>query len=394
MGTSEPSPPQPLRWWSQVWRYSLAVTISAVLWGVAVIAANAPGSGFSQAALAWLLVFDPLLGLVAFIVVGFRRRWPMPVALIVTALSGVSAVAAGPWALALCSLATRRRVRELAVVVPLSLLASLGYEFLYQQDEPLPIWAALLIAGLITAVLVAVGSSVGSDRARMQSLRDRAETSEREQQARVAAARAEERTRIAREMHDVLAHRISLVSMHAGALTYRDDLPREQQIAVARTIEDNAQLAMHDLRDVLGVLRAPDGGDGIPQPPQPGIDDLGALVAEAMAAGTRVEMDNRLAGPVSATTGRTVYRIVQESLTNARKHAPACPVTVTVEGGPGEGVEVVVSNPLPVGAATAPSSAGVGLLGLGERVDLLGGSLAHGPAGGRFVVRASLPWSA
>ena len=292
------------------------------------------------------------------------------------------------------SLATRRRVRELAIVVPLSLLASLGYEFLYQQDEPLPIWAALLIAALIAAVLVAVGSSVGSDRARVQSLRDRAETSEREQQARVAAARAEERTRIAREMHDVLAHRISLVSMHAGALTYRDDLPREQQIAVARTIEDNAQLAMRDLRDVLGVLRAPDGGHGIPQPPQPGIEDLPALVAEAQAAGARVELDDRLADLVPATTGRTVYRIVQESLTNARKHAPACPVTVTVEGEPGEGVEVVVSNPLPVGVVAAPSGAGLGLLGLHERVDLLGGALAHGAAGGRFVVRASLPWSA
>ena len=194
-------------------------------------------------------------------------------------------------------------------------------------------------------------------------------------------------------MHDVLAHRISLVSMHAGALTYRDDLPREQQVAVARTIEDNAQLAMSDLRTVLGVLRSDDAADGMPEPPQPGTEDLPTLVAEAEAAGMRVLLDNQLTQAPPATTGRTLYRIVQECLTNARKHAPACSVTVTIEGGPGEGLDVVVSNPLPGGAATAERLRGLGLLGLDERVALLGGSLDHGETGGRFVVRASLPWA-
>ncbi|QIM22810.1 sensor histidine kinase [Phycicoccus sp. HDW14] len=389
-------PPAPrLGWWDHTWRFGLALTAGLVLWVVAVLAADQPGAGYSDLQSGWLAVGDPLLGLVALVVTGFRRRWPVPVAVVVTLLSGVSAVAAGAWVLALCSVATRRQVREILPLAALALLASIGFEGLYPSDDSLPLWAAGLVATLIVAVVVAVGSSVGADRARVQSLRDRAETSEREQQARVAAARAAERTRIAREMHDVLAHRISLVAMHAGALTFRDDLPREQQAQVARTIEENAHLALSDLRDVLGVLRAdvPDPSLA-PEPPQPGVDALPGLVEEARAAGTRVTLENRTGRDLPPTVGRTVYRVAQEALTNARKHAPGCPVTVTVSGGPGEGVHVEVANPLPVTAGRGLPGAGLGLMGLHERVDLLGGSLRHGPERGRFVVAASLPWAA
>lgn len=390
-----PSPAPRLPWWSHAWRIALALLASLVIWVLTL--ESLEKAGFTDHPLfVWVLVGDPFLCLVLLGVVGAaRRRLPRTIAFATAALTAVSPMAFGPATLALCSLATRRRVRELLLAGGLTVLASLLFEVVYPEPSPLPLWAAALLATLFVSVVLAVGFSVGADRERMVTLEDRAETSEREQQARVAAARAAERTRIAREMHDVLAHRISLVAMHAGALTFRTDLPEDQRAEVARTIEENAHLALADLRDVLGVLRA-DGVDvaPIPERPQPGHADLPDLVAEARSTGTRLLFEDHIAGEVPSTTGRTVYRVVQEALTNARKHAPGCPVTVTVHGRPGSGIEVVVSNPVPVRAVAALPGAGLGLLGLHERVDLLGGALRHGPEGGAFVVRASIPWAA
>ena len=196
-------------------------------------------------------------------------------------------------------------------------------------------------------------------------------------------------------MHDVLAHRISLVSMHAGALAFRDDLPREQQAAVALTIQDNAHLALQDLRGVLGVLRDTDGEpDGALEPPQPGTGDLAALVAEASAAGIKVSFLDDVDGAAPATAGRTAYRIVQEGLTNARKHSPEARVTVHLTGAAGEGLAVRVTNPAPVGTAPArmPTS-GLGLLGLRERIELVGGTLTHDWEREEFVLHAWIPWA-
>ena len=155
-------------------------------------------------------------------------------------------------------------------------------------------------------------------------------TAEREQAARLDQARANERSRIAREMHDVLAHRISLVAMHAGAMTYRSDLSRDELLSSARVVQENAHQALTDLRDVLGVLREttdPAAPPAIPAAPQPVLADLPRLVAEAEAAGTPVQLVSGgldLAG-VPELVGRTAYRIIQEGLTNARKHASGCP---------------------------------------------------------------------
>ncbi len=391
-----PATPVPrLSWWGHAWRVVVVLLASLTLWVLTL--ESLEDAGFEDHPLTvWVLVGDPVLCLLLVVlVVVARRRLPLPVALATAALTAVSPMAFGPATLALCSLATRRRPRELLLVGGTTVVAALVFEAVYPEPSPLPLWAAALLVSLFVAVVLAVGWSVGTDREHLVTLRDRAETSEREQQARVAAARSAERTRIAREMHDVLAHRISLVAMHAGALTYRTDLSREQQAEAARTIEENAHLALRDLRDVLGVLRA-DAVDAAlaPERPQPGLTDLPDLVAEARAAGTRLTFEDRTSGEVPTTTGRTVYRLVQEALTNARKHAPGCPVTVSVDGRAGHAVEVVVSNPVPLGAGAALPGAGLGLLGLHERVDLLGGVLRHGPEDGRFVVRASLPWAA
>jgi signal transduction histidine kinase len=389
-------PPAPrLTWWGHTWRVVLALLASLTVWALTL--ESLEEAGFADHPLTiWVLVGDPLLCLLLLaVVVLARRRFPLVVALGTALLTAVSPMAFGPATLALCSLATRRRPRELLLAGGTTVVAALVFEAVYPEPSPLPLWAAALVVTLFVAVVLAVGHSVGADRERVASLRERAETSEREQQARVAAARAEERTRIAREMHDVLAHRISLVAMHAGALTFRDDLPRRQQVQVARTIEENAHLALSDLRDVLGVLRAEAPDPSLaPERPQPGFADLPDLLEEARTTGTRVTLEDFTTEGLPTTVGRTVYRVIQEALTNARKHAPGCPVSVTVGGGPGSGVDVLVSNPLPVGPGPAMPGAGLGLLGLRERVDLLGGTLTHGNDRGRFTVRASLPWAA
>ena len=222
MGPQRPTPPPPLTVWGHGWRLLLVLSLSVGAWIATVGPVIDTPAAEDERVILWLVVADPLIGVACLVLVGFRRRMPVTVAVLTTMGSAVSSVASGPATLALCSVATRRRWREIAVVGPLTFVAAMVYERVAPLTDPLPLWGLLVMAALFVAVVVAVGVSIGSRRELMASLRERAETSEREQQARIAGARAAERTRIAREMHDVLAHRISLVSMHAGALAFRD----------------------------------------------------------------------------------------------------------------------------------------------------------------------------
>jgi signal transduction histidine kinase len=194
-------------------------------------------------------------------------------------------------------------------------------------------------------------------------------------------------------MHDVLAHRLSLLSVHAGALEFRPDAPAEEVAEAAGVIRESARAALDELRGVIGVLRE-DGSESLTEPPQPTIADLGALVEESRAAGMRITTQIELgdAAPTAAV-GRTAYRIAQEGLTNARKHAPGAAVTLTVEA-PDDDLRVEVRSLAPVAVPAAPPlpGAGTGLIGLAERVTLVGGELESGvdPAGA-FVLRARLP---
>jgi signal transduction histidine kinase len=250
---------------------------------------------------------------------------------------------------------------------------------------------------------VATGFYIGARRELIANLHERAETAEREQALKAETAREAERTRIAREMHDVLAHRISLVAMHAGALAYRTDLGREETAEAAGVIRDNAHLALTELRQVLGVLRPEAAGadGGHAEPPQPTLAQLGALAAESADAGNAVRVDTTgLPGgdgsalaDLPVTSSRTAYRIVQESLTNARKHAAGAAVDVRLAGGPGGLLTLEVHNSRPVRAGTTVPGAGMGLTGLTERAELVGGVLEHGfEKDGSFAVRAWLPW--
>jgi signal transduction histidine kinase len=197
-------------------------------------------------------------------------------------------------------------------------------------------------------------------------------------------------------MHDVLAHRVSLLSLHAGALEFRPDASAEEVAEAAAVIRATARAALEELRDIIGVLR--EGADGdAPEPPQPTLVQFPALIDESRAAGMNVHA--RIDAPdVPAALGRTVYRVVQEGLTNARKHAPGAAVDVRIVTADDRlVVEVVSRRPVgvPVGAPDERlPGAGTGLVGLAERVALAGGELEHGPdAAGDFVLRASLPWA-
>jgi len=196
-------------------------------------------------------------------------------------------------------------------------------------------------------------------------------------------------------MHDVLAHRLSLLSVHAGALEFHPDAPAAEMAQAAAVIRTSAAAALVELRQVITVLRedsaATDGS------PQPGFGQLADLLQESRSAGMTLDarIDLPEAGQLPEAAGRTVYRVIQEGLTNARKHAPGTPVQVTVTAHGQAVTAEVISRRRPVIAgpgAAAPAGAGAGLIGLAERVTLAGGQLDYGPnAIGDFVLRATIP---
>ena len=221
-------------------------------------------------------------------------------------------------------------------------------------------------------------SYVGARRDLVAALRDRAARAEEQQELRAEQATLGERSRIAREMHDVLAHKVSLIAMHAGALEVNADAGPEQVRQTAGLIRVTAREAMEDLRDVLGVLRAGATGDGTDLAPPPRRDDIGRLVESSRAAGVQAELVMDL-DELPDAVARTAHRIVQESLTNVHKHARGAATVVTIAGDERHGVTVEVVNRRPVGGAALLPGSGAGLLGLGERVALVGGTFASGP---------------
>jgi signal transduction histidine kinase len=244
-------------------------------------------------------------------------------------------------------------------------------------------------AVVLVAAMLGWGQFVGSRRELMWNLRQRAERAEAEQELRASEARATERTRIAREMHDVVAHRISHVSMRAGALAFRDDLSVEQMRAESALIRDTANEALHELRALLHVLRAPTTGELIEQP-QPTYADLTALIEGATSDGMRIDFDDNLTSPPPPEVGRTIYRIVQEGITNARKHAPGARLRIVLASDEADSVRLTLTNPIGFAHGDTPGS-GLGLIGIAERVEVAGGRFTRNVADGEFTMSAWLP---
>ena len=386
--------------WALTWRYLLAL-----VWALPSIATSLTDQDLFWEAppVFYGSLVLKLLGVSAAVVlIRFRRRAPMLVVVSLSALSSVTVMLGGFASWGIASLCTRRRWKEIlpagAVFIGFQLLSgpvrrSLGLPAvtdLRVSDAPLQEPWPLIVSGgvllLYTVVLVAIGMYTGARRELIASMRAQVEQAEREQQLRVAQGQAAERQRIAREMHDVLAHRISLVSMYSGALAYRDDLSPEQTREIAETIRENANLALTELRGVLGSLRGKDGDR-----PQPTLADLPGLIADNRAAGLRIEFSGVTLKGLSPAVSRHAYRIVQEGLTNARKHAPGTKVEVRLSGDPDSGLRIELRNPVNGRGAAVPGG-GYGLLGLAERTNLVGGWTEHGIRDDVFQLEAWMPW--
>ncbi|GLF95881.1 sensor histidine kinase [Streptomyces yaizuensis] len=276
-------------------------------------------------------------------------------------------------------------------VIAVSGVAVLGVEFLrgVGSDRLLSPGLAVFSDVIAVAMVIVVGTAVRGYRHQVELNR------------RLLAERAvaQERRHIARELHDVVAHHITTMYLMSGgarsALERDPDASREALV----TLEDSARTALSEMRQLLGVLRSDDGPDEAASGPRPGVDEIRRLVAESEVSGLPVGL--RITGDrpaLPATVGHTLYRLVQEALTNTRKHAGAARarvhldyrpdsvvVEITDDGGGGDGGPGA-------GGAHGLVSGGFGLLGMRERVAVHGGSLDAGPReGGGFRVVATLP---
>jgi signal transduction histidine kinase len=331
-------------------------------------------------------LFDVAAGVIGWIALWWRRRRPVAVAVLTLGLSAFSAFVGGAALIALFNVALRGSRRALVGTTALGLAAAAVYSLIYPDPE-LPYAAELALSCLITLFVIPWGLFTRAQRDLLRSANERARAAEGEQRAHVEQAREAERRRIAGEMHDVLAHRLSLLSVHAGALEFRPDAPPEEIAEAAGVIRANAREALQELREVIGVLRGDAAGV---EPPQPTLDAIPSLIEESRAAGMKVRAHVDAEGG-DVLLGRTAYRVVQEGLTNARKHAPAAAVEVTVAAADELVVEVVSRRSA---LAVEAEPGGSGLIGLAERVELAGGALEHGPnPRGDFVLRATLPWT-
>ncbi|MFI8962331.1 histidine kinase [Streptomyces sp. NPDC053493] len=357
---------------------------------VGLIAAETSATYNSEA----VALVDQIVGGLACCALWLRRRWPAGLAVALSLVSVVAPTAGGAVLAALFGVAVRRPFRQVAWIGLLAMAASTVQVFV-RPDPTTNVVLSLALGVVLVLLVTAWGMLVRSRRRLVEALRDRALRAEAEAELRAEQAQRLAREAIAREMHDVLAHRLTLLSVHAGALEFRPDAPPEQVARAAGVIRDSAHEALQDLREIIGVLRSP--GEGAEDRPQPTLATLDSLVDEVREAGMKVVLDTTVTDPdaVPAATGRTVYRIAQEALTNARKHAPGAEVTVTLRGRPGEGLTVDVRNPAPAGPVPPVPGSGQGLIGLTERATLAGGRMEHGPdPDGGFSLHAWLPWPA
>ncbi|MEU6862617.1 histidine kinase [Streptomyces sp. NPDC046876] len=365
-----------------------------------------------------------LFGVAVGSVLVLRRRWPIAVVLVgigvAPAAMGFLLGVVGLYTLAACEVP--RRIT--ATLASMSLAATFVVTYLRTIGQTgttptLVVVLSVFMAVALNVPPVLLGLYVGARRRLMESLQERADSLERElslladrAEERAEWARTEERTRIAREMHDVVAHRVSLMVVHAAAL--QAVAPRDPAKAAknAALVADMGRQALTELREMLGVLRAP----AAPRPAPvaavaggaaarsaasaggfeegPTLAELEALVGQSRAAGMAVLLDVRGTGPgYSAEVEQTAYRVVQEALTNCHKHAPGAEVVVRLAHREGEVAMQVENGP---GAADVARpelpSGGNGLVGMRERVVGLGGVFVSGPTdSGGFRVSAVLP---
>ena len=352
-----------------------------------------------------LLLWDFLVGFVAVIAVGPMSRAGRWNYLLLLA-SAVSAFATPAALVAVVRLGGLRRRRDDVAVLALLVATGLVQTALTEQRLSLD-WSTLLWSLIMVPIgyaFLAWGRSraeraellasrqaqaIAAQRERAAIEREHAALA-RSKQIDAERARSEERTAIARDMHDSLSHHLSLIAMHAGALAYREDLSPEQMRATARTLRDAAGTANAELREVLSALRSPTPDAR----PLPSARDVLTLVEDARAQGRRVTvsfegLEETDLGTLTGTNGAAVHRIVSELVVNAGKHAPDAPLALTFRRD--EDALVVVSTN-PTAASSEALSTGLGLVGVGERVRLIGGTMNRRETPGYFTVEVRIPW--
>jgi signal transduction histidine kinase len=315
-------------------------------------------------------------------------RWLLPVLLALNA----PAMSITVLIVATYSYATRSHHRLLTLLVSLfAVITGAAPTLLDAGAGPSLGLMGLVVVTLVVAASAATGMYTSTRRALLMELQQRAEQAESGRAAAEEQARRAERTRIAREMHDIVAHKISLVAMHAGALEVNPNLERDQVQQSAGLIRQTATAALSELREVLGVLRG--DGEEAPLAPQPTWEDVRRLVTTSQEAGISVDLFDFIDGEVPDPLARTAFRVVQEGLTNIHKHALHTRARVALIGEPGTELVIEVSNVLPKGFTTDLPGARMGLSGIETRVTHAGGTITSGPTDdGRFEVRAVIPW--
>ncbi|MDK1475995.1 histidine kinase [Streptomyces sp. 549] len=415
------------------WPRRRSVVLDVALAAVSALECAAQGVPFAQEA-GIPTAAGVLLGVLVGSTLVLRRRVPIAVVLVaiavipaqmgyVLATVGLYTLAASEVPRRIITLLAGMEITGIFVIAFIRMRQSSG-----QEELPGPMWFLVLVAALLALVAtvppVLLGLYAGARRRLVDALRERADGLERElslladrAEERAEWARNEERTRIAREMHDVVAHRVSLMVVHAAALQAVALKDPEKAARNAELVGDMGRQALTELRTMLGVLRAHETTT-VPTPPDsggrplervaqvaaaaarreaaegPGLAGVPRLVEESRAAGTPVELSvEGGTRPYQAAVERTAYRVVQEALTNVHKHAAGAEVRVRVAHRPAE-VAVLVENGVPAagGADAGLPSGGNGLVGMRERVTALGGGFVSGPtATGGFRVSAVIP---
>jgi signal transduction histidine kinase len=343
--------------------------------------------------------------------VAVRRLWPVPVLAVVTvAVAYLTAMGRAPLTtdlmLGMASYMVAVRLPRTPAVIALvaaeaAILAGLLTASVTAHAE-----TVMLHSMLAAAAMWFVGAGVRERRRYRAGVAEQAERQQRDETERARHALQEERLRIARELHDVLAHSLSVVTVQAGVGRRVGATQPAEALRALRTVEEASRAALDELRRVLSLLRSDDepaetghpGEPGLALAPVPGLTDLDGLTTLVEKAGTPVRVD--LTGDVASVppaAGLTAYRIVQEALTNVVRHAPGATATVRVSIVPG-GVRIRVTDTgPPAGPVTAAEAVGAvtpghGIVGMRERAAIFGGTLAAGPvSGGGFQVAAFLP---
>lgn len=347
-----------------------------------------PGPWADERASGWTLV-----GYVAAYAVLLPARHLLPATLMI---AGAALPFGGPAFMVVLSYTAGRRieswVKGVVSTTATFVVVTIFWDWAARPIDLDPVYAMLILItlfGVGVALPFLVGRYLAQRQALVQAMRDRERRMRGEHKLLARQVRLRERSRIAQDMHDSLGHRLSLISVHAGALAMDPSLGEKQREAIG-VLRSAALTGMEELRAIIGVLRAEDGPDD--DPATRTVESIDSLVGDARKAGVLVSLvRGGQAHPLPSRVSHAAYRVAQEGLTNASKHAPGAAVQVSVKYEPDALVVEVRNNPSSNGTPAGPP--GVGLIGLTERVRVAGGILHVGalPSGG-FRIAAVLPY--